>query len=67
MRFKVGGYCEVCKMAISYIDHLLEANATEEEIKETVRKVCSFLPESIRSEVRSCDSYILPFGPFYVP
>lgn len=61
-RFKVGGYCDVCKMAVSYIDGILEKNATEEEIEEAVRKVCSFLPESVRSEVRSCASYILPLG-----
>lgn len=60
MRFKVGDYCDVCKTAVSYIDKLLENNATEEEIKEAVRKVCSFLPESMQSEVRSCASYILP-------
>lgn len=67
MRFKVGGYCEVCKMAISYVDQLLEKNATEEEIEEAVRKMCSFLPESMRSEVKSCASYILPLDLFYVP
>lgn len=66
MRFKVGGYCEVCKTVVAYIDNLLEKNATEEEIEETVRKVCSFLPESMRSEVRSCASCILPLD-LYVP
>ena len=53
-RFKAGGYCEVCKMAINYIDGILEKNATEEQIKEAVRKVCSFLPDSFQTEVRSC-------------
>lgn len=52
-RFKVGGYCDVCKMAVTYIDRILEKNATESQIEEAVRKVCSFLPESLRTEVRT--------------
>lgn len=51
--FETGTYCEVCKMAVSYMDKLLEANATEEQIEEAVRKVCSFLPDSMREQVRS--------------
>ena len=53
-RFKVGGYCQVCKMAITYVDELLEKNATEAQIEEAVRKACSFLPDSLQTEVRSC-------------
>lgn len=53
-RFKVGGYCEVCKMAITYVDKILEKNATEAQIEEAVRKACSFLPDSLQTEVRSC-------------
>lgn len=53
--FKTGSYCEVCKMAVTYVDKLLEKNATEEEIEEAVRKVCSFLPDSMKEQVRrSC-------------
>lgn len=50
-RFNVGGYCEVCKMAVSYIDGILEKNATEAEIEEAVKKVCSFLPDAYKTEV----------------
>lgn len=50
-RFKAGGYCEVCKMAVNYIDGILEKNATEAEIEEAVRKVCSFLPKSYQTQV----------------
>lgn len=53
-RFKVGGYCKVCKMAVNYIDGILEKNATEAQIEEAVRKVCSFLPDSLQTEVSSC-------------
>lgn len=52
-RFKVGGYCEVCKTAVTYIDRILEKNSTETQIEEAVRKVCSFLPDSMRTEVRT--------------
>lgn len=38
-------------MAVSYIDGILEANATEAQIEEAVRKVCSFLPDSLQTEV----------------
>lgn len=52
-RFKMGGYCEVCKMAVTYIDGILEKNATEAQIEDAVRKVCSFLPDSLQGEVRT--------------
>lgn len=51
-RFDNGGFCDVCKMAVRYIDGILEQNATEAEIEDAVRKVCNFLPESVRTEVR---------------
>lgn len=58
-RFNVGGYCEVCKMAVTYIDGILEKNSTESQIEEAVRKVCSFLPDSVQTEVRDL-GYLLP-------
>lgn len=42
----------MCKLAVSYLDELLEKNATEKEIEEAVRKVCSFLPDSMREQVK---------------
>ncbi|XP_030012717.1 prosaposin isoform X1 [Sphaeramia orbicularis] len=62
-RFKAGGYCEVCKAAVRYIDGILEQNATEADIEEAVRKVCSFLPDSYRSE---CDSLVEQYEPVLV-
>lgn len=52
-------------MAVHYIDGILEQNATEVEIEEAVRKVCSFLPDSIQTEVSSwiflrCASFTYP-------
>ncbi|KAM6916421.1 prosaposin [Xenentodon cancila] len=62
-RFKVGGYCEVCKMAVNYIDGILEKNATEAEIEEAVKKVCSFLPDAYQTE---CDQLIAQYEPMLV-
>lgn len=60
-RFNVGGYCEVCKMAVTYIDGILEKNSTESQIEEVVRKVCSFLPDSVQTEVRNWGKFC-PFS-----
>ncbi|XP_041866997.1 prosaposin isoform X2 [Melanotaenia boesemani] len=62
-RFKAGGFCEVCKMAVNYMDGILEQNATEEEIKEVVKKVCSFLPDAYKTE---CDQLIAQYEPILV-
>uniref|UniRef100_G3NN64 Prosaposin n=1 Tax=Gasterosteus aculeatus aculeatus TaxID=481459 RepID=G3NN64_GASAC len=61
--FKNGGYCQVCKMAVSYIDGILEANATEAQIEEAVRKVCSFLPDSLQTE---CDQMVAQYEPMLI-
>ncbi|XP_023819351.1 prosaposin isoform X2 [Oryzias latipes] len=62
-RFKTGGYCEVCKMAVGYIDGILEKNATEAEIEEAVKKVCSFLPDAYKTE---CDQLVEQYEPVLV-
>ncbi|XP_029962339.1 prosaposin isoform X2 [Salarias fasciatus] len=62
-RFKEGGYCDVCKMAVNYIDGILEQNATEEQIEEAVRKVCTFLPDAYRKE---CDQLVEQYEPVLV-
>ncbi|KAM9847825.1 prosaposin [Aulostomus maculatus] len=62
-RFKAGGYCEVCKMAVTYIDGILEKNATEAQIEDAVRKVCSFLPDALQSE---CDQLVEQYEPMLV-
>ncbi|XP_041922184.1 prosaposin isoform X1 [Alosa sapidissima] len=62
-RFDNGGFCDVCKMAVRYIDGILEQNATEAEIEDAVRKVCNFMPESVRSE---CDQLVEQYEPLLV-
>jgi len=61
--FKAGGFCDVCKMGVRYIDGILEQNATEAEIEDAVRKVCNFLPESVRTE---CDQLVEQYEPVLV-
>uniref|UniRef100_A0A8C9W194 Prosaposin n=1 Tax=Scleropages formosus TaxID=113540 RepID=A0A8C9W194_SCLFO len=62
-QFEAGGFCEVCKMAVRYIDGFLEQNATEAEIEDAVKKVCNFLPDSYKEE---CDQLIEQYGPVMV-
>nr|XP_006630488.1 PREDICTED: prosaposin isoform X1 [Lepisosteus oculatus] len=61
--FQLGGFCDVCKMAVRYIDGILEQNATEAQIEEAVRKVCNFLPETVRDE---CDQLVQQYEPLLV-
>ncbi|KAG9344434.1 hypothetical protein JZ751_011104 [Albula glossodonta] len=61
--FDNGGFCDVCKMAVRYIDGILEQNATEAEIEDAVRKVCNFLPEAVRTE---CDQLVQQYEPMLV-
>ncbi|KAM3863255.1 prosaposin [Diretmus argenteus] len=62
-RFEAGGFCAVCKTAVGYIDGILEQNATEAEIEDAVRKVCSFLPDSMQTE---CDQLVEQYEPMLV-
>lgn len=49
--FEAGGFCDVCKMAVRYVDGILEQNATESQIEEAVKKVCNFLPDEYKTQV----------------
>ncbi|XP_038830900.1 prosaposin-like isoform X1 [Salvelinus namaycush] len=62
-KVEAGGFCEVCKVAVQYIDGILEQNATEAQIEDAVRKVCSFVPEAVRSE---CDQLVEQYEPMLV-
>lgn len=47
-----GGFCEVCKKLVGYLDHNLEKNSTKQEILAALEKGCSFLPDPYQKEVR---------------
>lgn len=51
--YEAGGFCDVCKMAVRYVDGILEQNATEAQIEEAVKKVCNFLPDEFKTQVCS--------------
>ena len=47
-----GEMCAVCETVIQYLDSLLEDNATVAEIEAALQKVCNFVPDTIKGEVR---------------
>ncbi|RXN27621.1 prosaposin-like isoform X1 [Labeo rohita] len=62
-QFEAGGFCDVCKMAVRYVDGILEQNATQAEIEDAVLKVCNFLPDAVRDE---CNQLIEQYEPLLV-
>ena len=48
---KDGGFCEVCKRLVSYLDRNLEKNSTKQEILAALEKGCSFLPDPYQKQV----------------
>lgn len=49
---KDGGFCEVCKKLVGYLDRSLEKNSTKEQILAALEKGCSFLPDQYQKQVR---------------
>ena len=43
--------CELCQYAMGYLDALLGEKATEDEIVNAVKNLCSYLPEYINTQV----------------
>ncbi|XP_076831086.1 prosaposin [Brachyhypopomus gauderio] len=61
--FEAGGFCDVCKMSVRYVDRILEKNATQAEIEEAVKKVCNFLPDEYKTQ---CDQLVEQYEPMLV-
>ena len=56
---ETGGTCEICEFAIQELDSMLEDKQNEEQIKEAMEAVCSYLPDSIASECKTfMDTYV---------
>ena len=49
---KSGDTCFVCKAVVQYIQALLEDKSSLSEIEKLMKKVCNFLPDSMKSQVR---------------
>ncbi|XP_010587509.2 prosaposin [Loxodonta africana] len=60
---KNGGFCEVCKKLVSYLDHNLEKNSTKQEILAALEKGCSFLPDPYKKQ---CDEFVTQYEPVLI-
>ena len=47
--------CEVCEYAMNYLDGILTENATEQEVKAALDKMCGYLPDSVKEQVINFD------------
>jgi saposin len=52
--------CTVCKYVVSFVNVLLESNATEEEIEKGLKAVCSLLPSKYEAK---CTTFATTYGP----
>ncbi|XP_019480981.1 PREDICTED: prosaposin isoform X1 [Hipposideros armiger] len=62
-RQKDGGFCEVCKKLVGYLDHNLEKNSTKQEILDALEKGCSFLPDPYQKQ---CDQFVSEYEPVLI-
>ncbi|XP_023383757.1 prosaposin [Pteropus vampyrus] len=60
---KDGGFCEICKKLVGYLDHNLEKNSTKQEILAALEKGCSFLPDPYQKQ---CDQFVSEYEPVLI-
>lgn len=60
---KDGGFCEVCKKLVGYLEHNLEKNSTKQEILAALEKGCSFLPDPYQKQ---CDQFVTEYEPVLI-
>jgi len=60
MPVKASAKCILCEFIASKLDQMLAKNATQQEIKDALDKVCSYLPSSISSE---CEQFVNEYAP----
>lgn len=60
---KDGGFCEVCKKLVGYLDNNLEKNSTKQEILDALEKGCSFLPDPYQKQ---CDQFVTEYEPVLI-
>nr|XP_023422522.1 saposin-C isoform X1 [Cavia porcellus] len=60
---KDGGFCEVCKKLVGYLEHNLEKNSTKQEILNALEKGCSLLPDPYQKQ---CDEFVSQYEPLLV-
>jgi saposin len=52
--------CTLCKYVVSFVNVLIESNATEEEIEKGLKLVCNLLPSSYHTK---CVNFVTTYGP----
>ncbi|XP_075390928.1 prosaposin [Tenrec ecaudatus] len=62
-QLKDGGFCEVCKKLVNYLDKNLEKNSTKQEILAALEKGCHFLPEPYQNQ---CDQFVAQYEPVLI-
>ncbi|KAG8452060.1 hypothetical protein GDO86_004017 [Hymenochirus boettgeri] len=58
-----GDYCDVCKMLMRHVDQLLEKNATKERIELLLKRVCNFLPDTMKDQ---CNALVQEYEPLFL-
>ncbi|XP_054989180.1 prosaposin [Sorex araneus] len=58
-----GGFCEVCKKLVGYLDRNLEKNSTKQQILDAMEKGCHMLPDPYKDE---CDSFVTQYEPVLI-
>jgi methionine aminopeptidase len=43
--------CLICETVIQYVETLVTENATVQEIDDALKKVCNFLPDTMKAQV----------------
>ena len=43
--------CLICETVVQYIEALLEDKSSVDEIEKLLKKVCNFLPDSMKAQV----------------
>jgi len=51
--------CPLCEFVITRLDSMLQDNATEEEVKDTVEQICNYMPKTVKSQ---CREFIDEYG-----
>jgi saposin len=59
-KIKESPTCILCEFVITQLQKMIGENATEEEIMEALETVCTYMPESLKSE---CKDFVDTYGP----
>ncbi|BFZ17741.1 hypothetical protein BsWGS_20780 [Bradybaena similaris] len=51
-KLSAGPQCALCEYVITILDDQLSQNATKEEIKEALEKVCNFMPKTLEADCK---------------